>query len=128
MIGRINIKIPFRRSIFGVSFYRTKEAGFSFTNQATLILSQNLKIDINVLPKWVDENRVLYLTEMLWAAYICNCQETFSKPKFSKSQIIDGFSKLEETGQKEIIKVWNDSLTMGAKPIPGAKKKPQTNR
>lgn len=128
MIGRIKISFPYRVKVLGLSFYRNKLAGFSFTNQATLILSQHLKIDINDLTKWVEENRTLYITEMIYAAYICNCQETYTKPIFTKSQLLNGFSKLDEQNQKDLMRVWNESLTIGSKPIPGAKKKPQTKR
>lgn len=122
MIGRITLYIPFPCNFSGLTWYRKRQAGFSFTNHATLILSQNIGVDISELPEWAKKNQTLYFAEMLFAAYLAWSQENYKKPIFTKQKISEGFTKLSEYDQKSIIKAWNESLTMGAKQIPVKKK------
>lgn len=123
MIGRITLNIPLACNFSGLTYYRKRQAGFSFTNHATLILSQNVGIDLSELPEWAKKNQTIYFAEMLYAAYLAWSQENYKKPIFSKQKISEGFTKLSETEQKSIISVWNDSLTLGAKQIPVKKKR-----
>ena len=122
MIGRIKIQVPFLFSFAGLTWFKFRQAGFSFTNKATLILAENIGKKIDEVPKWVDENRTLYFSEMLYAAYLAYCQENYTKPVFSKEKLIQGYLRLDESEQKRIVGAWNESVTFGAKPYPGKKK------
>ena len=117
MIGRIKINIPFAYSFAGLSYYRNRQAGFSFSNATTLILAQNIGIELSELAKWAKENQTLYFLEMLWAAYVSHCQETYTKPVFTKKKLAEGINKLPEGELKRIVAVWNDSMKIGAKEI-----------
>ena len=123
MIGRVDIQVPYKFNIIGLSFYRDRQAGFAFTNQATLILAQNVGIELQEVPKWAKENQTLYFIESLFAAYIAYCQENYKKPVFDKKRLSEGFTHLSEEDQKKIVRVWNEALTTGAKPIPSKKKR-----
>ena len=128
MVGRISISVPFRYNIAGLSFFINRRAGFSFTNHATLILANSLGKELDEVNQWAKENRTLFVNEMFYAAYLAYCQENYTKPKFSKTKIAQGFLRMDIEDQKKIMKVWNDSATFGAKSMPGAKKKPQPKR
>lgn len=127
MIGRITIQIPFLFSFAGLTWFKSRQAGFSFNNRATLILSENVNRTIDQLPKWIEENRTLYFSEMLYAAYLSHCQETYTKPKFSREKLTQGYLRLSEEDQKRIIKAWNEANSTGAKDMP-VKKKHIANR
>ena len=127
MIGRIKLNIPFLFSFAGLIWFKNRQAGFSFCNRTTLILAENIGKSIDEIPKWVDENRALYYGEMLYAAHLAYCQENYIKPTWTRKKLIEGYMKLPEEEQKKIVKAWNDSVNIGAKPLPG-KKKQGTNR
>lgn len=78
---------------------------------------------INDVMKWADKNRNIFMAEMLWAAYLANCQENYKKPVFDKARFLQGYAKLPDSEQKRIIECWNESKEFGVQPIQGAKKK-----
>jgi hypothetical protein len=117
MIGRIVINVPFAYTFAGLSYYRNRQAGFSFSNHATLILSQNIGIDLADLPKWAKENHTLYAAEMMYSAYLAYCQENYKKPVFSKKKLSEGINRLSEDDLKRIISTWNDSAKIGVKEV-----------
>ena len=117
MIGRIVINVPFAYTFAGLSYYRNRQAGFSFSNHATLILSQNIGIDLADLPKWAKENQTMYAAEMMYSAYLAYCQENYQKPVFSKKKLSEGISRMSDEDLKRIITAWNDSVSIGAKQI-----------
>lgn len=117
MIGRIVIKVPFAYSFAGLTLYRNRQAGFSFTNHATLILAKNVGIEMSELPKWAKENQTMYAAEMMYAAYLADCMERFEKPKFTRKKLSEGINKLSDEDLKRIISAWNDSVSIGAKQI-----------
>jgi hypothetical protein len=123
MIGRITIPIPYQTKVFGLSFFRKRQAGFSFTNHATLLISQHTGVELSKVPEWAKENKTLYFIETLYAAYIAWCQENYKSPVFDKQRLMVGFNQLDEDRQKMIVKVWNESTTFGAKKIPSKKKR-----
>ena len=127
MVGRISISVPYRYNIAGLTFFINRRAGFSFTNHATLILANNLGKTVDEVNQWAKQNRNQFLFEMFYASYIAWCQENYTKPTFSKPKINQGFLRLELEDENKIMKVWNDSATFGAKPMPGAKKKQNPN-
>jgi hypothetical protein len=117
MIGRIETYIPFAYSFAGLSYNKTRQVGFSFNNHATLILAQNIGIELSKLQEWAKENKTLHFMEMMFAAYISHCRETYQKPKVTKQKLIEGLNRLPEDELKKIVAAWNDSVSIGAKEI-----------
>lgn len=123
MIGRIDIQVPIRIKVLGLSFFKNRQVGFSFTNHAILILSKNTGVEMSKIPEWAKENQIIYFAETLYSAYIANCQETYQKPKLNKTQITEGFNMLSDEDKKRVLTTWNESLSFGAKEIPSKKKR-----
>ncbi len=123
MIGRIEIPIPIRLAMVGVSFLRKRSIGFAFTNHAVLLMAESLGKEVDELREWMNHNQTLYLVELLYSAYVAHCRENYARPKISKKQLIEGWVSLPEDVQGRVISVWKTSLGYGAKPMPGAKKK-----
>jgi hypothetical protein len=128
MIGRIEIPIPIRLAIAGISFLRKRSVGFAFTNHAVLLMAESLGKEVDELREWMNHNQTLYLVELLYSAYVAHCRENYARPKISKKQLIEGWVSLPEEEQRKVIVVWEKSLGYGAKPMPGAKKKQKMNR
>lgn len=114
-MGEYELKLTRLKKFWFIRIPVKIRVGFLFWNEAIIICSRDLKIELKDFFDWAEKNNTLYFTQMLFAAYILWCKENYKKPALSKHELIYAFTTLPEDKQKELMMVWKDSESFGVK-------------
>lgn len=113
----IIVNLPFPAKFLGVSFFKFKRMGFTFTNMAIFLFRENNQLqssdDYN---EWLKKNgEAKLVSEMIYSAAQTYCMNNQLKQKFTKQDLNIAIASTTQENQKEIMKCWTNSSNFGLK-------------
>ena len=113
----IIVNLPFPAKFLGISFFKFKRMGFTFTNMAIFLFRENNQLETSdEYNEWIKKNgETKLVSEMIYSAaqtYLMNNQ---LKQKFTKQNLNIAIASTTEENQQKIVNCWKNSSTFGTK-------------
>jgi len=123
MNGTIKLKLPYPRKVGFITFFISREIGFSFDQRTMFQLLRNNDIDLPNHSEWLkNTNQSKVVLETIFAAAQSYCIERREKDNFTKEGLSKSLTEAGEDATNKIVQCWKDAEHFGNKKIPSKKK------